>query len=353
MNVADFFHWWFGQLREWIPRRWRRDAQASRDRLVVEVERGATRVSALIKGQRSDFGELPPEADDAQAAALRQFVADQPRRIEQLEFQIAPGQYLHREVDLPAAAEDNLDEAIGFQLDRLTPFDPQGVILRCGVASRDPVGKKLRAWLAVTPAARVERILGWLRDARPAPARQALRPEDRDAPLRLRYRLTARKRPVLSWALVLLNLGLLVAAASVHWQNREQQLIAVEQALSEVRRDAADAAALADTVERSRAEILGLRERRLASPVFTAVLEDLTQRTPDDTYLQRLEVRDGRVRLFGISAAASNLIGRLEDSPLLEGVRFESSVTRDAASGRERFSIVADLVAAPAAGAGS
>jgi general secretion pathway protein L len=319
---------------------------------MVEITHGGTRIGALLDGEPRDFKAFGAETDGTAGQALREFVASLPRRVEKLEFQVAAGQYISRELDLPAAAEDNIDDAIGFQLDRLTPFDPQAVVLRCGLVSRDPGARKIRAWFAVTPAQRVEPLLGALRELRPEPAPPTRRPDDADAPLRLTYRLSARRRPAVAWALLLLNLVLLASAATLHWENREAQLATVEQALVEVRRDAAEASELADAMERSHAEVLALRERKLSYPIFTAVLDDLTRRMPDDTYLQRLEVRDGRVRLFGISAAASNLISRLEESPLVESVRFESSVTRDAASGRERFSIVADLTRQSAAAPG-
>jgi general secretion pathway protein L len=142
------------------------------------------------------------------------------------------------------------------------------------------------------------------------------------------------------------NLALLVAVAVVHHQNDRAGLLALETALAEVRRDAAEAAELAVALEQKRAAVATVHDRRTARPPLVEVLEDLSVRLPDDTYLQRFEVRHGEARLFGISATASNLIRQLEVSPLLADVRFESSVTRDVASGRERFSIVARLVPA-------
>jgi general secretion pathway protein L len=139
------------------------------------------------------------------------------------------------------------------------------------------------------------------------------------------------------------NLGLLMGALALHWQNGQSELHALEKAVSEVRREAAVAADLADNNARLRTEAIAMRERRTRQPLMVEVLEDLSGRLADDTYLQRLELREGQLRLYGISAAASDLISQLEASPLLEDVRFEASITRDAATGRERFSITAGL----------
>jgi general secretion pathway protein L len=71
---------------------------------------------------------------------------------------------------------------------------------------------------------------------------------------------------------------------------------------------------------------------------------------PDDTWLFRAEIRDGKVHLQGTSSRASALIAGLEASSLLEDVRFASPVTQDGASGRERFHLSA-LIVATGAGA--
>jgi general secretion pathway protein L len=114
-----------------------------------------------------------------------------------------------------------------------------------------------------------------------------------------------------------------------------------------VRREAAEGSDLAEKVEQLRAAATVIASKRTARPLLVEVLEDLSARIPDDSYLQRVELRQGELQLVGVSTTASNLIRQLEASPLLTDVRFESSVTRDVTSGKERFTIVARL--APAA----
>ncbi len=77
------------------------------------------------------------------------------------------------------------------------------------------------------------------------------------------------------------------------------------------------------------------------------LLEELSARLPDDTWLFRAEVRDGKVHLQGTSTGASALIAELENSRFLEDVRFASPVTQDGASGRERFHLSASIVSPP------
>ena len=71
--------------------------------------------------------------------------------------------------------------------------------------------------------------------------------------------------------------------------------------------------------------------------------EDLSQRLDDGTWLQRIDLREKRVTLQGISGNATGLIELLEASPFLRDVSFGASVTRDRSSDKERFNINATL----------
>lgn len=350
MNLRGFFQWWLAHLVEWIPARLRQRVGEHRDTFGIELSKDAANLVATIDGIRYALDEpLHLDHPEQQRAVLRAFLADLPHRPKRIEMRLAPGQYLRRDVEMPLAAEANLDEAIGFQINRLTPFDADQVVYRWGVTERDPANKRLRAWLAVTPAIAVNRVLAWFDAERPNPVSSGRTAPEDGSPLVLRYDLTGNRGPHKAWLLFAVNLGLLVSALALHWQNRQSELRALEEAVSEVRREAAVAADLADSNARKRTEAIAMRERRTQQPLMVEVFEDLSERLADNTYLQRLEVREGQLRLYGISAAASDLISQLEASPLLEGVRFEASITRDASTGGERFSITARLASPDAA----
>jgi general secretion pathway protein L len=345
MNWRGFLDWWLTQLLEWVPERLKDRLQPAPDALVLEIDREATRVYADIKGARQEFGAVPTADSEARRGALQSFVAKLARRPEWLEVRLPAGRFLQRELTLPLAAADNLNEAVGFQLDRLTPFSPDDTLYQCGIIARDPAAKQLRAWVAVTPRQPVEQALALLGEA-PSPApRPPKEAPGAGGPMRLRYNYAGGGRHHrLTWALVVLNLALLGGAMAVHLDKRQQELETLEQALTQVRREAAEAGDLMESIEQLRAEAVALRERRTALPLLVAALEDLTERLDDATWLQRFEARDGTLKLHGVSGSASTLIGQLEASPLLADVRFEAAVNRDAASGGDRFSITARLV---------
>jgi Tfp pilus assembly protein PilN len=84
-------------------------------------------------------------------------------------------------------------------------------------------------------------------------------------------------------------------------------------------------------------ELLGNRDMNLE------ILRELTNIFPPDTYLLSYRCQDGFIQLAGYSASASDLIPNLEKSPLLKEVVTKGVTYRDAAVGKERFTLEARL----------
>lgn len=69
------------------------------------------------------------------------------------------------------------------------------------------------------------------------------------------------------------------------------------------------------------------------------LLSDLTQTLDDDTWLQSFDLKNGQVTLQGESGKASELPNILEASERFSAPRFSSPVTRNSASGLDRFQL--------------
>jgi general secretion pathway protein L len=81
-----------------------------------------------------------------------------------------------------------------------------------------------------------------------------------------------------------------------------------------------------------------LRQQQEQTSLLALLLE-LTERLPDDTWIQTLEYNQGLVDVRGESAQATALIALLEQAPSIEGVAFKSPVTQIARTGKERFNL--------------
>ncbi len=88
---------------------------------------------------------------------------------------------------------------------------------------------------------------------------------------------------------------------------------------------------------KSMEELLGGRDMNLE------ILRELTTILPNDTYLQSYRCVDGLLTISGFSSSASDLIPKLEKSPLLKDVVAKGVIYKDASVGKERFTFEARL----------
>ncbi len=73
------------------------------------------------------------------------------------------------------------------------------------------------------------------------------------------------------------------------------------------------------------------------------ILRELTTVLPSDTYLSAYQYRDGTIQLVGYSASSSDLIPKLEKSPLLKDVVPKGPIFKDPQKGKDRFTFEAKL----------
>lgn len=67
------------------------------------------------------------------------------------------------------------------------------------------------------------------------------------------------------------------------------------------------------------------------------LLRELTAILPDDTWLERLQIKGDNLQIIGQSAKASALIGIVDTSKFMNSPGFASPVTIDPRFGKERF----------------
>jgi general secretion pathway protein L len=75
------------------------------------------------------------------------------------------------------------------------------------------------------------------------------------------------------------------------------------------------------------------------------VIQELTQLFPDNTWASKLSLAGVVVSVVGESDKASDLIERLDQSSLFQNVKFDSPVTRNPKSNRDRYEIRMELMA--------
>jgi general secretion pathway protein L len=149
---------------------------------------------------------------------------------------------------------------------------------------------------------------------------------------------------------MLINLGLAaVALIAVLFglahalENRRAALRELQATVESRRNDARLASALGAQLKQAIEGAGFLARARAAKPPMLALLADISHRLPNSTWIERFSQSDKQVFLTGTSTEATALVQRLQGSSLLRTPALSGSVQPDAATGRDRFTLTAEL----------
>jgi general secretion pathway protein L len=308
-----------------------------------------------------EFGRLPWEASATEAAGEDPLARLLAPRINPLPrwLLLPAGSGLRRRLTLPAAAADRLRDVLGFEIDRQTPFAANEVYFDARLLGRRGDGQ-IDAELVVVPRATLDAAL----QALGAPLRATLAGVDiagaeaysgfadvTPEPTALGVNLLPdaqrrhRRDPMILW-----NLGLalvaVVALAAGLWQilnNRTAAADALEtqanQRVQQARRVSEQKKQLIDLVEGMRF----LQTTRSGRPTTVEVLDELSRRLPDNTYVEKVSVEGDRLMVIGLSSEASRLVERLQSSKLWRSMTLTGALQPDPRTGKDRFTLTAEL----------
>ncbi|MBS0571396.1 MAG: PilN domain-containing protein [Proteobacteria bacterium] len=350
--LPRYFAWWGHELVSLLPERWRALLAERADALLLDAAGREMVVWRQTAQGSTELGRVnldePAEAQKAAFARLRSALdAPDLRRI----YCIDGARTLRRVVSLPAAAEDNLRQVLTFEMDRQTPFKADQVYFDYRVAPHAASERNVHVELTVVPRAQLDAELGAIAGSAPmldavdcwSDVRGGSRLGLNLLPAERRY---ARKNLRLR-----LNLGLaaaatvLLATCMLLWlDNRASALVAMQADVAKAQTDARQVSQLRKTLQNTvdSANFLGRKKRD--TPLMVDLLEDLSRRLPDDTYLERLNVDDkDKIELQGLSDDASKLIGLLNQSTLLANPGVQGTIQPDPRTKKDRFNITLDF----------
>ena len=342
-TLGAAWRWWLGTLAEILPRRTenllpRRILCASVGTSGIEVQncgpKGSRKVASL-SGASDSTG--------LSRGLCRRF-----NRERNGALVVAAEMVLRNRIELPFAAEADLQEIVGHQIDRLTPYTAEQVYWRHTVVRRDRARGRLAVDLMVVPRARVEPQLETLDLAGLHPSGLAVLDAEgklsQFIPFRVRdAKHGSRALTVATVVLLLLNLFLLGGQFGLPLMDQMAERRDLRSQIATVRPEAEAVFRLRARADQLAAEAEFLNRKVADAPPALALLDELTAVIPDSAWLEHLQIAGGEVEIIGHAAQAAGLIGTLEASPWLEQVRFRAPVTNAGRDGRERFHIGATL----------
>jgi general secretion pathway protein L len=358
-GTGGFLTWWGKSLAAWLPSRWRAALGFGRDRLLLADVGDALQLRLEsddgVRGPIiEDLGVLPSGADlgpdeDPLQPVLNRAIADVPRW---LVLPAAAG--LRRRLTLPAAAAERLRDVVSFEIDRQTPFSVDAVAFDARILGRRISDGQLDVELIAVPNTSLQPRLEAL-----GPLAHTLAGIDladsAGMPLRVNLLPPSQQRqradPWRSWNWVLAAIAVFTLAIGL-WQvlaNRRAAADAFEQSVEARAGDARRAAMQRQRLVDAVAGQTFLDQTRAGRPSAIEVVDELSRRLPDSTYLEKLAIENDKLLLIGLSSEASALVDRLEGSKLWKAAALTGAVQPDPRTRRDRFTLTADLViAAPA-----
>ncbi|MBK8182869.1 MAG: PilN domain-containing protein [Candidatus Competibacteraceae bacterium] len=335
------WRWWREGLLAWLPADVRQWLAGSSRRLVILADGGELMLLREEGDQTQELERLDAVTPDWGVVAAW-FKSEKPS---QLVLRFPADQTLRKTLSLPLAAEKNLRQVAGFEMDRLTPFTAAQVYYDVSVVERQPADRRLHVKLTALPRVGVDPILTQLQQ-------RGLQLDTLDVvggapdlnllPVEQRKRRGVWEQRLLGVLIIAALLLVATAAILPIWQQR-MLVIETMAKVNRLQQGANQVLNLREQLDRTLESSKVLAQQKRTTQPRVSVLQELTAILPDDTWLERLQIKGDTVQIIGQSAKASALVGIVESSDLLSNASFISPVTIDSRTNKERFSLGARI----------
>ncbi len=334
-RILDFSAEWGAVLRDSLP-------------AVAQRALGLGRRYAVLQPSDGDWRLFQARGESLEPRGVCEIetLAGEMRRLEgPVVLLLPPDLAMHPVLTLPATAARSLDQVLDVEIERLTPFKAGDVAVAREVAPT--ADGQIRVALTIVPHVRIEAHAAPLREAgiRIAYVLADRTRIGRAAELSLRGETSGTGARNAAWVPALVTLALLAGAVispfivqELRLENREAALEQLAPGLDAVQR-------LSEEVEAARAREQALQAFLEARAPMTPLLEEISRRLPDESWLTLYQVEGDRIALEGRSSSATSLVGLLNASPMLSDARFDAPLIRDPASGADRFRLDARVSA--------
>ena len=345
--MAAFLAWWFEQLADLLPAWLRGSSPATADALIVAPEGPLDHIEALSITLRRNGREEPVGRFAFAADALPTLPLPPGRPVG---LRLDRAAVLEKTLSLPLAAQAELDQVLGFEMDRETPFSPEDLYWHRRIEHVDHRNGRVHVRLLLLPRASLAQLTTVLTHAGIAPRWAEIVGGDGPLPYlplnRDEDRPGVRSRRLLPLAAVTCAL-LAVAAILAPFIRQAFEVAGLDRQIAAARSTATQAERLRHDIDQlsGSADLIAREQRKAGRPL--AILSAVTRALPDDTYLTEFELRHGKLTLSGRSAGAARLVGALARDSEVRNPTFAAPVTRLEAVGAEVFTITADVGPAP------
>ena len=339
-SFGNFLSWWQQQLKECVPLGLRNKlAQARRPALWSPTDDRVWLAAGALSESKPFLSSALAQRGGSAAVVVGEVNG------------------FRRELEMPLAVQDRLQQVLGYELDRLTPLKASELYYDFRIKQKNLSAGTCTVELAAAPRMRVDPMLAEANRRNITVTRMLLSPSDVDTSLDLlKIAQTSadddnKPRSWITPALFALCMALVIALVALPlWQMR-QRILALQPIESSAKTDAQIASVVQQQLEKQISEYNLPLARKYSGPLVVQLLDDLSKRLPDDTWAQSIEIRTiptqktKEVVLQGETGSGGKILQIVQESPLIKDPTFKATMTR-VAPNAERFHIAGEIVVA-------
>lgn len=343
-SFSIFWAWWMRELKGLLARKSVARPpghKAYREIFLAEDHLEVTDISRSKEGwNRSLLGGFTPYIGDEAPALLLS------RRNQPIVLALPVEKCFLHSVEVPKAALSRIDQFLGLELNRVTPFAASDVLTGWFETADAPgethtvISQVIVKRSIVAPL--LEELARW---KIPVSGIFARSPEGDYLPARLanpalaigdhsigRWRRLAVAASVFAAFCALAGAWAAFSRQAGDLEDLSQRIEAAQKKAVEVRKRLA-------LMESSSQRIVELKAAKLSGPSPLAIWEELTRLVPDTAWVSSLAIDKAQVTIEGNARSPEELITLLDASPLFEAVSFNAPVTKLPGNDLTRFVI--------------
>lgn len=350
LEIKPFLRWWAKELAFLVPIKIRQFFHSPQAVIIVRANDTQFEFSYEIGVERKHLASVVRDVSKAQA--VKNLLADERFKNAICVLRLLNQDTLLKTVNLPLAAQTNVEQVVSYELDRYSPFKADQVYFSTRIERIDTETAQITVQILLTPKKILENLykdcqmLGitpFVIDVESVPNDlQNLHSAYNLLPQNLRPKIKNTSRWIMSGLLVLsglLSISGLIFPIWLEYQAIEN----LQNKISKIDKEVKAIKNVQSEMDLLREETQLLIDEKIAMPPVVTTLNEISVLMQDDSWLSYLQYSDGQIQLQGESKTASNLLADLEASDYFAKVSFASPVTQDKASGLERFQITADV----------
>lgn len=344
-NITDFFAWWLQGLAYLLPEGVKQVLNPSPDILYIRSGRDVISFDHYHGSSQTLIeSRTLPRDNSSERLIILEWIKELQKKDVLCALLLNDEDLLTKSLSMPANALNNIRDILGFEMDKHTPFSSEQVYFDYIIDEKSSSGENLQLDLYVVTrkiaddlSSEMERLD--IPFSRISSKHQGHLFSCINFDTENKSASAGKLNELVNVWLLLLCVLLFLAALFFPLSIQKGKLLALEEIINDQRKVALEVAALEKTKFTALSQNQFLLTKKKNSLPAIELIAEMTKVLPDDTWLNRLIIRDKEIQITGESASATSIIKYIEDSVYFDNANFRSPISRNSRSNKDRFNI--------------